>query len=460
MTIRVSSTQMVYRYQTQLNKANDNMNNLMEQGDGSKLHRPSDDSVDYTKYLRYSVSGNENTQYQENVDNGISWMKMSDTALVNMTDIMTTFKEKTIAAANDTNNTSDMQAIGKEMMAEIQELVSLGNTMQGDRYVFAGQSDTTRPFTLSEEEVDRGLAKTLDDNQALFFSGENGTGTASTSGLRQMLTLTGSDGNTYYLNTRDGNIYTKEFVDSGYKDRLAADSKAVVDPSKDAVGNISGWSDGTTKVSDYFKNTGEIIDAKKELKANKINDKYTGSDADNVTLTTSVTFTFETVKQRIATYQGDDKYISMTKKNGTTETASDTINVTGQDIYGTDIFDDTSSGNATSGTAMLNEMLTVHAKTVGDDHTWLTTDGQTISDQAHATTVNTETKLGARQQLYNSVKTMLGNQNELITSDTTDVSATDVAALSVKLMEYLTIYNMSLALGARILPQSLTDYLS
>ena len=55
---------------------------------------------------------------------------------------------------------------------------------------------------------------------------------------------------------------------------------------------------------------------------------------------------------------------------------------------------------------------------------------------------------------------MLGNQNELITSDTTDVSATDVAALSVKLMEYLTIYNMSLALGARILPQSLTDYLS
>ena len=55
---------------------------------------------------------------------------------------------------------------------------------------------------------------------------------------------------------------------------------------------------------------------------------------------------------------------------------------------------------------------------------------------------------------------MLGNQSELITSDITDVSSTDVAALAVKLMQEQTIYNMSLSLGARILPQSLADYLS
>lgn len=458
MTIRVSSTQMVYRYQTQLNKANDNVNNLMEQGDGSKLHRPSDDSVDYTKYMRYTVSGNENTQYQENVSNAISWMKMSDTALVNMTDIMTTFKEKTIAAANDTNNTDDMAAIGKEMMAEIQELVSLGNTQQGDRYVFSGQSDTTQPFIMSAETTQRGLTKTLDDSQQAFFAGKSGSDT-STNGLHQMLVLKGSDNNTYYLNTKDGNIYTKEFVDSGYKDRLAADSSAVVDPKKDAIGTLAGWADGTTKVSTYFKNTGEIINKTQTAMSATANTGYTGSDADTASLT-GVTFEFKTVEQKIVTYQGDDKYISMTKKNGTTETASDTVNVTGQDIFGSDIFDDESSGNVASGTAMLNEMLTVQAKTVGDDKNWLTSDGQTLSDTAHSTTVTTETKLGARQQLYTSVKTMLGNQNELITSDVTNVSSTDVAKLSVKLMEYQTIYNMSLALGARILPQSLTDYLS
>ena len=452
MTIRVSSTQMVYRYQTQLNKANDNMNNLMEQGDGSKLHRPSDDSVDYTKYLRYSVSGNENTQYQENVDNGISWMKMSDTALVNMTDIMTTFKEKTIAAANDTNNTSDMQAIGKEMMAEIQELVSLGNTMQGDRYLFAGQKDTTMPFSLSDNQIDRGLAKTLDDKASAYFSGD---GQATKSGtIRQMLTLNGSDGNTYYLNTKDGYIYTQDFVEKGYKSKVAENANAVVDPSTDSVGQLAGWSDGTVKVSNYFKNTGEIINSATKLSgATNTTGNTEGVDA------SSLTFTFQTIKQQVATYQGDAKYISMTKKNGTTEPTSDTVNVTGQDIWGQDIFDNSDSGNAASGTAMLNNMLTVHAKVVGTDFKWLSDDGQTLSDESHATTVNTETKLGARQQLYTSVKTMLGNQQTLIQGDITDVMSADVAKLATKLMESQTVYNMSLSLGARILPKSLSDYL-
>ena len=149
----------------------------------------------------------------------------------------------------------------------------------------------------------------------------------------------------------------------------------------------------------------------------------------------------------------------MVKKNGTTEPTADTVNVTGPQIFGSDIFDDPASGNSYSGTAMLNEMLTVHNKVVSDDHKWLVTDGQTVSDEAHAVTVETETTLGSRQQLYNSVKTMLTTQNETITSDITDVSSTDVAQLAVRLMQEQTIYNMSLSLGGRILPQSLADYL-
>lgn len=453
MSIRVSSNQMVYGYQKQLNDANTRQTKLLEQGDGSKLHRPSDDSVDYSKYLRYTVSENENTQYQENVSTALSWMKTSDAALVNMTDIQTTFKEKTVAAANSTNNTSDMAAIGKEMMAEIQELVSLGNTMQGDSYVFGGQKDLTKPFSMSTKEVDRGLAKTLEENQAAYFSGDNGADNAGS--LKQMLSLTGSDGNTYYLNTRDGYIYTKDFVENGYKDIVAKDSSAIVKPENDAVGRLDGWSGNapTEKVSNYFKNTGEIIDATKKLSGATAT---TGSSVPDIG---RLTFSFDTVKQQIVTYQGDDKGVSMVKKNGSTEPVADTVNVTGPEIFGSDIFDDANSGNKVSGAAMLNQMLTVQAKVVGCDHKWLDTDGQTVSDGAHSTTVNTQTKLGARQQLYTSVKTMLDNQNELITADITEVSSTDVAKLAVQLMQEQTIYNMSLSLGGRILPQSLADYL-
>ena len=447
MSIRVSSNQMVYGYQKQLNDANTRQTTLLEQGDGSKLHRPSDAPVDYSKFIRYDASLNENEQYTNNVDNAISWMKTSDSALVNMTAIQTTFKEKTIAAANDTNNTVDMAAIGKEMMAEIQELISLGNTMQGDRYVFGGQRDLTKPFELSVEQVDRGLAKTLDVNQEAFFSGDLGVGTSGS--LRQMLTLEGttSDGTVvkYYLNTKNGNLYSEDFVENGYKDIVAQDSKATVQAGQEAD-TISGWG-GSTDVGKYFYNTGQI---KADGEAFSANVTVNGE---------TVTLKFATVRQQLASYTGDNNQISMVKKNGTTEPTADAVNVTGAQIFGCDIFDDSESGNAYSGTAMLNEMLTVHTKVVSDDHRWLVTDGQTVSDTAHAVTVETETFLGARQQLYTSAKTMLGNQNETITSDLTDVGSTDVAKRAVRLMQEQTIYNMSLSLGARILPQSLADYL-
>ncbi len=449
MSIRVSSNQMIYSYKKSLNEANERQDKYMEQGDGNKLHRPSDSSVDYTKWMRYETADTENNSYTDNVKTGISWMKTSDAALANMTNIQTTIKEKTTNAANSHNNTDDMQAIGKEMMAEIQELVSLGNTQTGDRYVFAGQSDTTQPFSMSEKEVDRGLAKTLDVAQQKYFSGASGVDDATDRSLTQMLSLKGDDGNTYYLNTMDGNIYSKDFVDTGYKAKVRDNADAIVDPTTDAVGKLANWSGstGTEKVSKYFKNTGEIINANTSPGTITVDGK-------------TVTLSFETVHQKIATYQGDAKYISMTKKNGTIEPQADTVNVTGPDIFGTDIFDDANSGNKASGTAMLNELLTVHKKVLSVDHAWLSSDGMTVADEAHATTVNTETKLGARQALYESVQTMFGNQGEVITSDITNVMGTDVADLAVKLMEAQTVYNMGLALGARILPASLADYLS
>ena len=442
---------MVYGYQKQLNDANTRQTTLLEQGDGSKLHRPSDNPVDYSKFIRFDTSLNENEQYIDNVNSALAWMKASDAALVNITSIQTTFKEKTIAAANDTNNTVDMAAIGKEMMAEIQEIVSLGNTMQGDSYVFGGQKDITRPFTLSEDQINRGIAKTLDETQQGFFAGN--LGVEETGTLRQMLSLTGtytdSSGNTveetYYLNTVNGNVYTKDFVENGFKDKLAANSSATV-ATGDEAGTLSGWG-STVKVSDYFKNTGEIT-------ANGL------AFSDSITVNgTTVTLTFDTIKQQVVSFTGDNKYVSMVKKNGTTEPSADTVNATATEIFGTDIFDDTASGNAPSGTAMLNQMLTVHAKVVADDHIWLDTDGVTIADEAHAQTIKAETKMGARTQLYNSVNSMLTTQNEIITGDITNTSSTDVAKLAVQLMQEQTIYNMSLSLGARILPQSLADYL-
>ena len=438
---------MTNNYLKQLNTSYENQTKLMEQSDGSKLHRASDDAVGYSKYLRYQNSLTENTQYQSNVSNAVSWMKTSDAALVSVTDIMQTFVGKTNAAANSTNNSSDMAAIGKEMLTEVQECVSDLNAQQGDRYVFSGQSDLTQPYTISTEKYNRGLTKTLNDTQKSFF---NDT-TSSSADVSQMLTL--SDGtDTYYLNTKTGNVYTKDFVESGYKEKISAGQTTVT--AEDAVGTIKSFVPNTTtkkaekSVSDYFSNTGVIKDANSTL-------SLALKDG-----TTTKTLNFTTVSQQIVTYNGDDKYISMTKRNGAADPSSDSVNLTGEDIMGEDIFDNSHSGNTNSGAAALNNLLTVQAKTVSNDYNWNSTDGITLANTSHSTVVNSESKMAARQQVYEKVQTMLTTQNTSITSDVTTVADTDVAKLAVQLMTAQTIYNMSLSVGSKILPKSLADYLS
>lgn len=451
MAVRISSNYVVQRYQRDLNELDYTKTKLMEQSDGSKLHRPSDNSVDYSHFLRYNVSETENARYQKSVKNGISWMNSTQTSLSGIEDIQKTFKARAIEAANDDKDrqSGDWQAIAKEMMAQIQQIVSLGNTQLGDRYIFSGQADLKQPFALTDEKTprERGLTKTLDAPQTNFF---NNVGNAqSPDFLRQMLEMKGSDGKTYFLNTLTGDVYSKEFVEDGYKDlvgqgyKTVAEAAAAGKPTR--VGNIGTPPSGF--VSQNFKNTGEIISG------------AAGRGTNWSTTVGGVTMRFATIRQQLATYSGDFRYISMVKQNGSTEPTADTVNRTGADLFGRDLFDDANSGNTMSGTAMLNNMLTVHAKTNAADYKWISSDGVTHADVANHVTLQAHAKTGSRVQLYNDMTDILTNQGQNIKSDITDVSSTDVAELATKMMQHQAVMSMSLSMGARILPLSLVDYL-
>lgn len=432
--MRIASTMMSHNYLKQLNGTYEQYAKLMEQSDGSKLHRASDDAVGYSKYLRYQNNKISNEQYKDNVSTASSWMKNADAALVNVTDLLQTFKAKTEQAANSTNNESDMKDIAKELLANVQEQVADLNTQIGDRFLFAGQKDTTMPFTITDDKMDRGETRTLDEKQQAFFSGATEWGEENTT-MKQMLKLNGDDGNVYYMNVQKGDIFTEDFVVNGYKNCTEFDRTS----SEQVFGNIANF-----KTSDHFDEYGVIKD---------------GADGREWSETINgVELTFATTKQYIVKYNGDDKYISMVKKNGGVDQATDTVNVTGQDINGIDIFD--VGKNPATGTAMLNQLMYTVAKVEACDYHWAGQEGMTIADTAHATVLGAETKMAARQQAYTAASGMLTTQNESITSDITDVSSTDVAYLATKLMEYQTIYSMSLSVGSKILPGSLADYLN
>ena len=428
---------MTNNYLKQLNGTYNQYTKLMEQSDGDKLHRASDDSVGYSKLLRYENSQAGNLQYQSNVSTALSWMKNSDSVLVNVTENLKTFNEKVVQASNSTNNESDMNDIGKELMSLIQETVQEMNTQMGERYLFSGQSDMVMPFTLSDSKMDRGLTKTLSDQQVSYFNPTLG----DTGSTKQFLTLEGSDGNTYYYNTQNGQVYTYDFMEYGYKSNMAAGISVV--RADDVVGNIDTMD--AADINTNFQANGVITDDGRDWSQDVTIDGNT------------VTLKFATVSQYIVQYNGDDKYISMVTENGAINPSADTVNQTGQDVFGSDIFD---AGEAhKSGTAVLNNLLAVVAKVEAADYNWASQNGITVADKAHSVVLGAETTMAARNQAYQATQTMLLTQNESITSDITEVASTDIGWLATKLMEYQTIYSLSLSVGGKTLPGTLADYL-
>lgn len=464
---------MTTRYLNQLNRTYENQTKLMEQSDGAKLHRPSDDAIGYSKYLRYSTSYGENNQYQTNVKTAISWMKNSDSSLVDITNCFKTVVTKA-NQAQGTNTDSDMRAIAEEMLVQVQQSVADANIQINGRYLFSGQRDLVQPYNISyDKKEERGLTKTLDDKQADFFSG-NALGATKSGDITQMLAMVGTytddDGktvtDTYFLNTRTGKLYTENFVEEGYKEKISAGQSTVKDG--DEVAGFSGWTPGTDTVSKYFDAYGVIYgpDAPPPHTG-----AGTGYSSEVTVDDKKVTVRFATVEQFIVTYQGDKKQFSMVKENGEVQPATDTVNASGVEIAGSSIFDNEESGNGRdasgkyigpSGANAFNDMLTVVAMCEsGADKgsRWMSSDGKTLANNSFNTVLNAESKLAARQQVYSDCSEMLVTQNETILGDITDVHSTDVAKLAVEMMTAQTIYQLSLSVGSRILPPTLADYL-
>ena len=523
--MRIGSYNTTMRYRNSINRTYENQTKIMEMSDGNKLHRPSDDCVGYSKYLRHSITYGENAQYQFNVQTAISWMKNTDAALV---DIANAFSKVVVKAnqADGANSDADMRAIACEMKVQAQQAVASANTNVNGRYLFSGQSDLVQPYEISKEKQYRGLAKTLDDKQAEFFSDAT-----KSSDIMQMLTLESSDGTTYYLNTKTGNVYTKDFVEEGYKEKIAQGQTHVKDDDKTVTLGLGS----DFMVSSYFENTGvRRIDAvviengieqtmafgtaiagetyygppdihksvyadtdlvvldqatgeyKGTIRANQLAElkegliAYVGgkSDENDPDSLTGVVYDkngnwykFSTVSQNIVTYNGDRKQFSMVKENGTVQPASDTVNASGLEIAGFSIFDNVDSGNEKSAANAFNDMFTVVAMceqgkvtrngkgNAGPDSSWMNSDGKTLANNAYNTINSAQTKVASRQAVYSDCQAMLNTQSQQVLGDITEVHSTDVSKLAVDMMTLQTVYNLSLNVGARILPQTLTDYL-
>ncbi|MDK2801118.1 MAG: flagellar hook-associated protein 3 FlgL [Clostridiales bacterium] len=126
-----------------LKKLNDKEDMLSS---GKRVRRPSDDPVSaiLAMRLRNTLSGIE--QYNKNVNDALTWLKNTESALANTGDILQRIRELTVNAANDTLTPEDRQTILDEVSQLKLQILQEANTSYNNRYLFGGYATDQPPF--------------------------------------------------------------------------------------------------------------------------------------------------------------------------------------------------------------------------------------------------------------------------------------------------------------------------
>lgn len=115
---------------------------------GLKLNRPSDNPVGITSSLSFRTALKEIEQYLGNISESIQWLNVTDSALNNAGEALHRVRELAVQAANSDLPKESLQALAEEMRQLREEIVSVGNTMYADRYIFGGHQTLTPPLSL------------------------------------------------------------------------------------------------------------------------------------------------------------------------------------------------------------------------------------------------------------------------------------------------------------------------
>lgn len=150
VTSNTMSSQSLYYLEQNMSSLSDLQQKMSSQ---QNINKPSDDPVGLTSLLNLNTTMAADTRYSSNIDTALTETNTSDTVLTNMTNLIQRAQELTTEASNFTNNQDGRNAIATEIDQIINQLVQLGNTDIGGKYIFGGFQTNTPPFTRSGDNI-------------------------------------------------------------------------------------------------------------------------------------------------------------------------------------------------------------------------------------------------------------------------------------------------------------------
>lgn len=113
---------------------------LSEQNSSMRLvNRPSDDANGTGQVLGLRDSLRALTQYQENIDTATAWLSAADSALQQVSDLVTHISELAEQGATETLSAEERILVAQSVREDFEELLGLANSEYAGQSLFAGQ---------------------------------------------------------------------------------------------------------------------------------------------------------------------------------------------------------------------------------------------------------------------------------------------------------------------------------
>ena len=146
---------------------------------GKKVMTPSDDPWAYSHARAETGNLARAESYERSISLAKPVLESTDAALNEVEGIINRIRNIAIQGGTDTYNSSDRQTFSQELDGLRDQLIAIGNTHSGDRFVFAGYKDNVPPFdaagvysgdtNVAQVEIGRGIFLPLGVNGEAIF---------------------------------------------------------------------------------------------------------------------------------------------------------------------------------------------------------------------------------------------------------------------------------------------------
>ncbi len=151
---RVTNSMLVSDLIRTLNERMRNLGDIQNQlASGKRVNYASDDPAAAGLILELRNHLRQNSQYQENVENGISWLSNTEQTLQELYDILNQARADAVEGSNEATTPEGMAQLAEEVDAFLENVFSLANSDYNGKTVFGGTNTNDPAFIATRDPV-------------------------------------------------------------------------------------------------------------------------------------------------------------------------------------------------------------------------------------------------------------------------------------------------------------------